>query len=103
MKRMNVQFSPPDITKAEINEVADVLRSGWITTGPKTKLLEKKIAEWLDTPKAVCLNSQTAAAETGLRLLGIGNNDEVIVPSYTYTASASVVCHVGAKLVLECV
>ena len=100
MKRMNVQFSPPDITEAEINEVADALRSGWITTGPKTKLLEKKIAEWLDTPKAVCLNSQTAAAETGLRLLGIGKNDEVVVPSYTYTASASVVCHVGAKLVL---
>lgn len=100
MKRMNVEFSPPDITESEINGVADVLRSGWITTGPKTKLLEKKIAEWLDTSKVVCLNSQTAAAETGLRLLGIGGNDEVIVPSYTYTASASVVCHVGAKLVL---
>lgn len=100
MKSMNVQFSPPDITEAEINEVADALRSGWITTGPKTKLLEKKIAEWLDTPKAVCLNSQTAAAETGLRLLGITENDEVAVPSYTYTASASVVCHVGAKLKL---
>lgn len=100
MKRLNIQFSPPDITPSECDEVVETLRSGWITTGPKTKLLEKRIAEWLDTPKAVCLNSQTAAAETGLRLLGIGVNDEVIVPSYTYTASASVVCHVGAKLVL---
>lgn len=100
MKRLNIQFSPPDITQSECDEVVKALCSGWITTGPKTKLLEKKIAEWIDTPKAVCLNSQTAAAETGLRLLGIGENDEVIVPSYTYTASASVVCHVGAKLVL---
>ena len=100
MKRMNIQFSPPDITDAEINEVADALRSGWITTGPKTKKLEKEIAEWLGTPKAVCLNSQTASAETGLRLLGIGAGDEVITSAYTYTASASVVCHVGAKLVL---
>lgn len=100
MKRMNIQFSPPDITDAEINEVADALRSGWITTGPKTKKLEKKIAEWLSTPKAVCLNSQTASAETGLHLLGIGAGDEVITCAYTYTASASVVCHVGAKLVL---
>lgn len=100
MKRLNVQFSPPDITQNECDEVVEALRSGWITTGPKTKLLEKKIAEWLGTPKAVCLNSQTAAAETCLRLLGIGENDEVLVPAYTYTASASVVCHVGAKLIL---
>ncbi|BDZ80922.1 capsular polysaccharide biosynthesis protein [Claveliimonas bilis] len=100
MKRMNIQFSPPDITEAEINEVADTLRSGWITTGPKTKKLEKEITEWLGTPKTVCLNSQTASAETGLRLLGIGEGDEVITCAYTYTASASVVCHVGARLVL---
>ncbi len=100
MKHLNIQFSPPDITQSECDEVVDALRSGWITTGPKTKLLEKKIAEWLGTPKAVCLNSQTAAAETGLRLLGIRENDEVVVPAYTYTASASVVCHVGAKLIL---
>ncbi len=98
--KMNIPFSPPDISEAEIAEVADALRSGWITTGPKTKLLEKKIAEWLGTPKAVCLNSQTACAETALRLLGVGEGDEVITCAYTYTASASVVCHVGAKLVL---
>lgn len=98
--KMNIPFSPPDISEAEINEVCDALRSGWITTGPKTKLLEKKVAEWLGVPKAVCLNSQTACAETALRILGVGEGDDVIVPSYTYTASASVVCHVGAKLVL---
>ncbi len=98
--KMNIPFSPPDISESEINEVCDALRSGWITTGPKTKLLEKKMAEWLDVPKAVCLNSQTACAETALRILGVGEGDEVIVPTYTYTASASVVCHVGAKLVL---
>lgn len=98
--KMNIPFSPPDISEAEINEVCDALRSGWITTGPKTKLLEKKVAEWLGTPKAVCLNSQTACAEIALRILGVGEGDEVIVPAYTYTASASVVCHVGAKLVL---
>ena len=98
--KMNIPFSPPDISEAEINEVCDALRSGWITTGPKTKLLEKKVAEWLGTPKAVCLNSQTACAETALRILGIGEGDEVIVPAYTYTASASVVCHVGENLVL---
>ncbi|PQF21042.1 capsular biosynthesis protein [Enterococcus mundtii] len=97
---MNIPFSPPDITEQEISEVISALQSGWITTGPRTKELEKKIADWLGTPKAVCLNSQTAAAETGLRLLGIKENDEVIVPAYTYTASASVVHHVGAKLML---
>lgn len=100
MKLLNIPFSPPDITEAEIEEVADTLRSGWITTGPKTKKLEKQIAAWLGTPKAVCFNSQTASAETGLRLLGIGEGDEVITCAYTYTASASVVCHVGAKLIL---
>ena len=100
MMKMNIPFSPPDITEAEINEVADALRSGWITTGPKTKKLEKQIAEWLGVPKAVCLNSQTASAETGLHLLGIGEGDEVITCAYTYTASASVIDHVGAKIVL---
>ncbi|MBQ1956882.1 MAG: DegT/DnrJ/EryC1/StrS family aminotransferase, partial [Clostridia bacterium] len=93
-------LSPPDISEAEIELVADALRSGWITTGPKTKLLEKKIAEWLDTPKSVCLNSQTACAEVSLRILGVGCGDEVITTAYTYTASASVVCHVGAKVVM---
>lgn len=98
MKKYNIPFSPPDVGEAEIEQVAEALRSGWITTGPKTKLLEKKIAEWLAVPKCVCLNSQTACAEMALRLLGIGPGDEVIVPAYTYTASASVVCHVGATL-----
>lgn len=100
MMKMNIPFSPPDITEAEIAEVADALRSGWITTGPRTKKLEKQIAEWLGVPKAVCLNSQTASAETGLHLLGIGEGDEVITCAYTYTASASVIDHVGAKIVL---
>lgn len=97
---MNVLFSPPDITESEIAEVVDTLRSGWITTGPKTKLFEQKIAEFCHTSKAVCLNSATACAEMALRALGIGPGDEVITTAYTYTASASVVCHVGAKLVL---
>ncbi len=100
MNKMNIPFSPPDISEAEIELVTDALRSGWITTGPKTKLLEKKIAEWLGVPKCVCLNSQTACAEVALRILGIGAGDEVIVPAYTYTATASVVCHVGAKIVM---
>ncbi len=113
MEHRNIPFSPPDVGELEIAGVADTLRSGWITTGPKTKLLEKKIADWIgvgrtegDTPRCVCLNSQTACAEMALRLMGIGRDsggsedDEVIVPAYTYTASASVVCHVGAKLVL---
>ena len=95
-----IPFSPPDITEAELNEVCDALRSGWITTGPRTKKLEKEIAEYVGVNRAVCLNSQTACAEMALRILGIGEGDEVIVPAYTYTASASVVCHVGAKLVL---
>ncbi len=100
MTEYNIPFSPPDITEREVELVSEVLRSGWITTGKKTKLLESKISEWTSTPKCVCLNSQTACAETALRLLGIGEGDEVIVPAYTYTASASVVCHVGAALKL---
>lgn len=100
MGKFNIPFSPPDISEAEIELVADALRSGWITTGPKTKLLEKKIAEWIGTPKSVCLNSQTACAEVALRILGIGEGDEVITTAYTYTASASVICHVGAKVVM---
>ena len=98
--KMNIPFSPPDITEEEINAVSEVLRSGWITTGPKTKALENEIAKYCHTSKAVCLNSATACAEMVLRLFDIGEGDEVIVPVYTYTASASVVCHVGAKLVL---
>ena len=88
------------MTEAEVKEVADAILSGWITTGPRTKEFERQIADFVGVPKAVCLNSQTACAEMALRLLGIGEGDEVIVPAYTYTASASVVCHVGAKLVL---
>jgi len=97
---MQIPFSPPDISKLEIDEVIDTLKSGWITTGPKTKLFEKKIAEYCNTPKAVCLNSATAAMEMALRLLGIGEGDEVITSAYTYSASASVIHHVGAKIVL---
>ena len=97
---MNIKFSPPDVSEKEIQEVAEALRSGWITTGPRLKKLEKEIAEYVGTPKCVCLNSQTACAEMSLRVLGIGAGDEVITSAYTYTASASVVCHVGAKLVL---
>lgn len=95
-----IPFSPPDITEAEIQEVSNALRSGWITTGPKTKQLEKEIAEYAGVNRAVCLNSQTACAEMALRILGVGEGDEVITTAYTYTATASVVCHVGAKLVL---
>lgn len=97
---MNIPFSPPDISELEVQEVAQALRSGWITTGPRTKQLEKNIAQYVGTNKCVCLNSQTACAEMALRVLGVGPGDEVIVPAYTYTASASVVCHVGAKPVL---
>ena len=96
--KRNIPFSPPDITEAEIEEVCAALRSGWITTGKRTKLLEQRIAEYVGTSKAVCLNSATAALELTLRILGVGASDEVIVPAYTYTASASVVCHVGATL-----
>ncbi len=100
MKKFNIPFSPPDISELEIAEVADALRSGWITTGSKTKLLEKKISEWVNAPRCVCLNSQTACAEVSLRILGIGEGDEVITTAYTYTATASVIDHVGAKIVL---
>lgn len=97
---MRINFSPPDITELEINEVVEALKSGWITTGPRTKELEKKIAHQLGTPKSVCLNSATAALEMSLRVLGIGPGDEVITSAYSYTASASPVVHVGATLVL---
>lgn len=97
---MNVPFSPPDISEAEINEVAEALRSGWITTGPRVKELERRIADYIGVKKACCLNSQTACAEMALHILGIGEGDEVITTAYTYTATASVVCHVGAKLIL---
>lgn len=95
-----IPFSPPDISELEIAEVVDALRSGWITTGPRTKQLEKNIAQWVGTEKCVCLNSQTACAEMALRVMGIGAGDEVITCAYTYTASASVIAHVGAKIVL---
>ena len=97
---MNIKFSPPDISELEIQEVSEALKSGWITTGPRVKKLEKLIADYVGTPKCVCLNSQTACAEMALRILGVGEGDEVITSAYTYTASASVVCHVGAKLKL---
>lgn len=103
---MKISFSPPDMTELEVQGAANAIRSGWITTGPKTKEFERRIADYCHVNKAVCLNSQTACAEMALRLLGIGAenggslSDEVIVPAYTYTASASVVCHVGAKLIL---
>ena len=100
MKLRNIPFSPPDMSEAEINEVADALRSGWITTGPKTKEFERQIAEYVGTQKAVCLNSATAAMEMALRLIGVGPEDEVIVPAYTYTATASVTQHVGCKVVM---
>lgn len=96
---MKIPFSPPDLTDAEVDEVAAAIKSGWITTGPKTKELEKEVASFCNTNRAVCLSSQTACAEIALRLLGVGSGDEVIVPAYTYTATAEVVCHVGAKLV----
>ncbi|MGX7025486.1 DegT/DnrJ/EryC1/StrS family aminotransferase [Vagococcus hydrophili] len=99
MKR-NIPFSPPDITEAEINSVIEVLKSGWITTGPKTKEFERKIAEYCRTERAVALNSATACMEMTLRVLGIGPGDEVITSAYTYTASASVIHHVGAKIIL---
>lgn len=98
--KQNIPFSPPDVTEAEIQEVAEALRSGWITTGPKTKEFENLIALCCQTDKAVCLNSATACMEMALRVLGVGEGDEVIVPAYTYTATASSVCHVGAKPVM---
>ena len=99
MKLRNIPFSPPDMTEAEAKEVREAILSGWITTGPRTKKLEKEISEFVHTDKTVCLNSATAAMEMVLHLLGIGPGDEVIVPAYTYTATASVVQHVGAKIV----
>lgn len=97
---MVVPFSPPDINDLEIKYVTEVLKSGWITTGPKTKELERRVASFCGVNRAVCLNSQTACAELALRLLGVGKGDEVITSAYTYTASASVIDHVGAKIVL---
>lgn len=97
---MKIPFSPPDITEQEIEEVANALRSGWITTGPRTKELERQVAAYCGTERAVCLNSQTACAEMALRLLGVGPGDEVITSAYTYTASASIIDHIGAKIVL---
>ena len=113
IKMMNIPFSPPDITDLEVEEVSNALKSGWITTGPRVKKLEKLLADYVgvpsEAPNCVCLNSQTACGELSLRLLGIGPQeggnaeDEVITCAYTYTASASVVCHIGASLVLiEC-
>lgn len=98
--KMNIPFSPPDIGEDEIQSVVDTLKSGWITTGPKTKQFEREIAQLCNTEKAVCLNSATASLELTLRILGIGEGDEVITSSYTYTASASPIAHVGAKIVL---
>ncbi|EJQ45308.1 hypothetical protein IEQ_04482 [Bacillus cereus BAG6X1-2] len=99
-KLRNIPFSPPDITEVEIAEVVKAMQSGWITTGPRTKELEKRIAEYIGLNKAVCLNSATAAMELTLRILGVGPGDEVITSAYTYTASASIIEHVGAKIVL---
>lgn len=96
----NIPFSPPDITDAEINAVAEAMRSGWITTGERTKRFERRLAEYLGRNRVVCLNSQTASAELTLRLLGVGEGDEVIVPAYTYTATAAVAAHVGARIVM---
>ena len=100
MKLRNIPFSPPDMTEAEVAEVREAILSGWITTGPRTKKLEQKISEFVHTDKTVCLNSATASMEMVLHLLGIGPGDEVIVPAYTYTATASVIQHMGAKLVM---
>ncbi|MBO6129731.1 MAG: DegT/DnrJ/EryC1/StrS aminotransferase family protein [Pseudobutyrivibrio sp.] len=99
LPKRNIPFSPPDISELEIQEVCDVLRSGWITTGPRTKELEKRLAEYCGTSKVVCLNSATAAEELNFRICGIGEGDEVIVPAYTYTASASAAIHCGAKVI----
>ncbi len=100
LKLRNIPFSPPDMSEAEVEQVAEALRSGWITTGPKTKEFERQIAAYCGTAKAVCLNSATAAMEMALRLIGVGPDDEVIVPAYTYTATASVTQHVGCRLVM---
>ena len=97
--KRNIPFSPPDISELEIAEVAEALRSGWITTGPRTKELERRLAEYCHTSKVVCLNSATAAEELNFRICGIGVGDEVIVPAYTYTATASAAIHCGAKVI----
>ena len=97
---MLIPFSPPDISNEEVEEVVKALSSGWITTGPRTKELEKEIAKYCGVNKSVCLNSQTACSEMALRMLGVGKGDEVITSAYTYTATASVIDHVGAKIVL---
>lgn len=99
-KLRNIPFSPPDMSEEEVKEVSEALRSGWITTGPRTKEFERQIAEYCGTDKAVCLNSATACMELILRVLGVGPGDEVITSAYTYTATASVTCHVGAKVVM---
>lgn len=99
MERRNISFSPPDISELEVAEVADALRSGWITTGPRTKELEKRLADYCHTSRQVCLNSGTAAEELNLRVLGVGPGDEVIVPAYTYTATASAAIHCGARVI----
>ena len=96
---MKISFSPPDMTELEVQGVADAIRSGWITTGPRTKELERRLAEYCHTSKVVCLNSATAAEELNFRICGIGEGDEVIVPAYTYTASASAAIHTGARVV----
>lgn len=98
--KKTIPFSPPDISQAEIDSVIEVLKSGWITTGPKTKLFEQKIADYCNVSRAACLSSQTACAEMTLRILGVGPGDEVIVPAYTYTATASIIYHVGATPVM---
>ncbi len=100
MNKLNIPFSPPDINEEDINEVVNALRSGWITTGPRTKEFERQIAQFCGVEKAACLNSATASLELTLRLLGVKAGDEVITTAYTYTASASVICHVGAKPVI---
>ena len=100
MSKMNIPFSPPDISQLEIDEVVDTLQSGWITTGPKTKELERQLSDFTRTNKTVCLNSATAGLELILRVLGVGPGDEVIVPAMTYTASCSVITHVGATPVI---
>ena len=99
LKKRNIPFSPPDITDLEIQEVVEVLKSGWITTGPRTKEFEKRLANFCHTSRVVCLNSSTAAEELNFRICGIGEGDEVIVPAYTYTATASAAIHCGAKIV----
>lgn len=99
LQNRTISFSPPDMSELEINEVADCLRSGWITTGPRTKKLEKELQEYVGADGLVCLNSATASEELSLRILGIGEGDEVIVPAYTYTSSAAAAIHVGAKVV----